>query len=83
MDVDVEELWTRTVANRPTINPAIGFERIAPSPNTWPSILPNQKNKWNFSSYEKLLHLQQVEKPNSLYPMNRQINITNPVNRLF
>jgi hypothetical protein len=31
MDVDVDELWTRTVANKPSINSAIGFERMAPS----------------------------------------------------
>ncbi len=41
IDVDVDELWTITVANRPTINPAIGFERMAPSVKTWPVILPN------------------------------------------
>jgi len=41
MDVDVDELWTITVANKPTINPAIGLERIAPSEKTLPVSLPN------------------------------------------
>jgi hypothetical protein len=34
MDVDVDELCTRTVANKPTINPAIGLEITEPSANT-------------------------------------------------
>ncbi len=43
IDVDVEELWTITVANNPTINPASGLERMAPSEKTLPVILPNEK----------------------------------------
>ena len=44
IDVDVDELWTRTVASKPTINPAKGFERTAPSVNIWPVTLPNKIN---------------------------------------
>ncbi len=41
IDVDVDELCTITVANNPSIRPAIGLERIAPSVKAFPVILPN------------------------------------------
>jgi hypothetical protein len=45
MDVDVDELCTITVANNPSIRPAIGLERIALSVNALPVILPNYNLK--------------------------------------
>lgn len=44
IDVDVDELCTITVAKRPSIRPAIGFERTAPSVNALPVILPEQES---------------------------------------
>lgn len=41
IDVDVDELCTITVANKPNIRPAMGLDRIAPSVNALPVILPN------------------------------------------
>ncbi len=43
IDVDVDELCTITVANNPSIRPAIGLERIASSVNALPVILPKLK----------------------------------------
>jgi hypothetical protein len=45
IDVDVDELCTITVANKPNIRPAIGLERIAPSVNAFPVILPPTSRK--------------------------------------
>jgi len=47
IDVDVDELCTITVANNPSIRPAIGFERIVPSLNALPVIFPLRKQKTN------------------------------------
>lgn len=48
MDVDVDELCTITVANNPSIRPAIGFERTAPSVKAFPVILPSFIKKTSF-----------------------------------
>lgn len=48
IDVDVDELWTRTVVNNPTINPASGFDKTDPSLNTCPVILPWEKKTFSF-----------------------------------
>ena len=66
MDVDVDELWTMTVAKRPSIRPAIGFDRTAPSVNALPVILPNEamiqrRREW-------IDYLRPVEKRNSSHP---------------
>lgn len=39
-DVVVEELWKRTVARRPIINPATGFASGPSVENTLPAVLP-------------------------------------------
>ena len=43
IEVDVDELWTITVANTPTIKPAIGLEKIEFSAKILPVILPGNK----------------------------------------
>jgi hypothetical protein len=75
IEVDVDELWTTTVAKRPSINPAIGFESMAPSVKSLPVILPekrcNAQVKKTF--LESNSYLPRDEKMNSSRPMNRQI----------
>ena len=45
MEVDVEELWTRTVASKPMTTPATGFERTEVSVKTSPACLPPKSRK--------------------------------------
>ena len=43
MEVDVDELWTRTVANKPITTPATGFERTDFSVKTSPACFPPRR----------------------------------------
>lgn len=81
MDVEVEELWTITVDKTPIIRPAMGLERIAPSANTWPVILPDENYNIDTPIYEEKIHyLQEVENLNSLDQVNIQKCIIDQVN---
>ena len=39
-DVEVEELWTRTVTRIPMMSPTIGLAKIELSPNIYPVVFP-------------------------------------------
>jgi hypothetical protein len=43
MEVDVDELWTRTVASKPMTTPATGFERTDFSVKTSPAFFPPRR----------------------------------------
>lgn len=42
IDVDVEELWTRTVARTPIMSPATGFDNSLSFWNVLPAVLPEK-----------------------------------------
>lgn len=50
MEVEVDELCTITVANKPTMRPAMGLEKIAPSEKIFPVTLPVQTKRSNLLS---------------------------------
>ena len=68
IEVDVDELCTTTVANSPSISPAMGFERTAPSLKALPVILPASKTDMRGKhrpKVEHLFYLRPIGKPNS------------------
>ncbi len=45
MDVEVLELWTRTVTRMPTTSPATGLDKMALSWKMSPATLPDKRTK--------------------------------------